>query len=160
MKDCVTVVGKYQVTKYASEADFLAQRPYEVGEPFKNLLVTAGLAEIWNLVTAQGGTAFSNANARLGVGDSSTAPAVGQTDLQAASNKTRKAMDATYPNTPVGGVEVFKSTFASGDANYDWREFGVFNAGSGGTMLSRTTSNQGTKVAGQVWVLTYTITLS
>lgn len=154
------ILGLFQVTKFRDQAALLAGAPYEVGEPFHNILVNVGLAEIWNLVTAQGGTAFSNANARLGVGDSSAAVAVGQTDLQAASNKFRKAMDVTYPITPVNGAEVWRSTFASGEANYAWNEFAVFNAGSGGAMMNRSLSTQGAKAAGQSWQFTYTITLS
>lgn len=158
--DAGRILGLFQVTKYADRASLVADRPYCVGRPFKNILVNLGMAEIWKLVTAQSGTAFSNANANLGVGDSSTAPAVGQTDLQAASNKLRKAMDATFPNAPVNGLEQWKSTFASGDANFAWNEFAVFNAAAAGTMMNRSISAQGTKTAGQVWVLTYSITLS
>jgi hypothetical protein len=40
---------------------------------------------------------YTNANARLGVGDSSAVFAATQTDLQAVTNKLRKAMDASYP---------------------------------------------------------------
>jgi hypothetical protein len=57
-------------------------------------------------------TFFTNTNARLGVGDSSTAFAAGQTDLQAASNKLRKAMEATYP-TRTDNVLAFQSLYGS-----------------------------------------------
>ena len=103
-------------------------------------------------------TAFNNANAYLGVGDSSTAFAAAQTDLQAASNKLRKAMDATYPQRSAN-IVTSQSTFGSSEANFAWNEFGTFNASSAGTMLQRKVSALGTKSSGQTWqfqvVLTY-----
>lgn len=106
-----------------------------------------------------GVTAFNNANAHIGVGDSSTAHAVGQTDLQAASNKLRKAMDATYPS---GGSNVitFRSTYGTSDANFAWNEWGVFNASSSGTMLNRKVESLGTKTNTQTWQFTVTLTFT
>lgn len=104
-------------------------------------------------------TFFNNANAHIGVGDSSTAFAAGQTDLQAASNKLRKAMDATYPS---GGSNVitFRSTFGTSDANFTWSEWGIFNASSAGTMLSRKVEALGTKTNTQTWQFTCTLTFT
>ena len=76
-------IGLFQIDRFDESG-----RLYDKGKPFHNIFVNTGLAEVWKLITGQGGTAFSNANAFLGVGDSSTAPAVSQTDLQAATNKT------------------------------------------------------------------------
>ena len=104
-------------------------------------------------------TAFNNANAHLGVGDSSTAHAAGQTDLQAASNKLRKAMDATYPSG-AANVITFRSTFGTGDANWAWNEWGTFNASSGGTMLNRKVESLGTKTSTQTWQFTTTLTFT
>jgi hypothetical protein len=104
-------------------------------------------------------TAFNNANAYIGVGDSTTAFAVGQTDLVAATNKTRKAMDATYPSG-ASNVITFRSTFATGDANYAWQEWGVFNAASSGTMLNRKVESLGTKTNTQTWQFTVTLTFT
>lgn len=104
-------------------------------------------------------TAFNNANAYIGVGDSSAAFSASQTDLQAASNKLRKAMDATYPS---GGANVltFRSTFATGDANWAWNEWGIFNGSSGGTMLNRKVESLGTKTNTQTWQFTTTLTIT
>ena len=63
-------------------------------------------------LTLATGTFFNNANSLIGVGDSMTAFAASQTDLQAASNKLRKAMDATYPQV-AANVLTFRSTFAT-----------------------------------------------
>lgn len=104
-------------------------------------------------------TSYNNANAYIGVGDSSTAFAVGQTDLQAATNKLRKAMQATYPQVSTN-VITWRSSFASADANYAWNEMAVFNASSGGNMLCRVVSSQGTKASGQTWQIDYALTLT
>lgn len=149
------IAGIFQIDRFDA-----AGRLYDHGKPFHNIFVNVGLAAVWNLVTAQGGTAFSNANARLGVGDSNAAPAVAQTDLQAASNKLRKAMNATYPVAPVNGLEQWQSDFTGAEANFSWQEFAIFDAGAAGTMMNRSISNQGTKTSGQTWRLTYSFTLS
>lgn len=102
-------------------------------------------------------TAFNNANARLGVGTSTTAHAVGQTDLLGTS--FRKAMDATFPTNSAGTL-TFKATFATTEANFAWAEFGTFNAGSGGTMLQRKVQALGTKPSSEQWVLTVTVAVA
>ena len=58
--------------------------------------------------------------------------------------------DAGYP-TRSGNVLTFKSTFGSSEANFVWNEWGVFNAMSGGVMLSRKVESMGEKVSGSVW---------
>lgn len=107
-------------------------------------------------------TAFNNANSYIGVGNSTTAFAAGQTDLQAAAgatNQLRKAMDATYPSGATNVIQ-FRSTFAVGDANFAWNEWGVFNAASGGTMLNRKVESLGTKTNTQTWQFTVTLTFT
>jgi hypothetical protein len=130
--------------------------PYEVGDVEGNILVTAGITALLNLLIAAGGTAFNNANANLGVGDSATAAAIGQTDLQAASNKVRAAMVATYPQVATNTV-TFRSDFTA--ANFVWNEWGTFNAAAAGTMLNRKVEALGTKASG-TWTLTVTITIT
>jgi len=98
-------------------------------------------------------TNYNNTNACLGVGDSNVAFADTQTDLQAATNKLRKGMDATYPTRAVREI-TWKATFESADANWAWLENGVFNAASAGEMLARDVENLGTKASGAVWVFT------
>ncbi len=129
-----------------------------------NTLVTVGL-QLWeDLLIGAGGTAYNNANAALGVGDSNAAFAVGQTNLQGAVNVTdriRKAMDATFPSRS-GGVITFRSTFATGEANFVWNEWAIFNnvTDGSGTMLNRAVTNLGTKTSASAWQLTTTEPLS
>lgn len=102
-------------------------------------------------------TLFNNANAHLGVGDSTTAFAAAQTDLQAATNKLRKAMDATYPQRS-SNVVTARATFGTSEANFAWEEVAYFNGSTGGTMMWRKVQALGTKPGTQSWELTATIT--
>lgn len=146
----------------------LAGLPFEVLEREGNLLMTVGAKDLWLGLRGSAITAFSNANARLGVGDSTTAAAAAQTDLQAASNKTRVAMNATYPK--VGTADglasdnqiQFQATFGSGVAEWGtgWQEWAIFNAASTGDMLNRKVENLGVKGASTTWTLTVTLSLS
>ena len=122
-------------------------------------LTNAGLAFITEAVIGTGSPLFNNANAYIGVGDSTTPFSVGQTDLQAATNKTYKPMYAGYPTIATDTL-VFQATFGTSDANYAWNEWAVFNAATSGVMLNRKVESLGTKSATQIWVLTVTLTLA
>lgn len=125
-----------------------------------NLLLNEGIQLLEDLLIGAGGTAYNNANAYLGVGDSNAAESASQTGLQAASNKTYKPMQATYPQRSAQTI-TWRAVFASGDANYAWNEFTIVNASTDtGTNLNRKTSAQGTKAAGQTWTLDVTVSLS
>lgn len=147
--------------------------PYEDVEWLENGLTIGGASIQWQTLigngTATGGQAltyYNNGNAHLGVGASSTAFADTQTDL--LTTPTRKAMDATYPlhtdTTGTAGSKsiVFRSTFATGDANIAWNEWGLFNGSSGGRMLNRAAGAGllGTKTSAATWVLTATLSLA
>lgn len=146
------------VEKFADEEAVRLDQPYERLVIPGNILVTVGIALLEDLLIGAGGTAFNNANARIGVGDSSTAAAVGQTDLQAATNKLRKGMEATFPSRS-GTTVSFKSSFATGEANFAWNEWAIFNSSSGATMLNRKVESMGTKSSG-VWTIEAAITIS
>jgi len=103
-------------------------------------------------------TLFDNANACIGVGDGNLAFDAAQTDLQ-GTNKFRKGMDTGYP-TRSANVLTFRSTYAGTEANFTWEEWGIFNAATGGTMLSRLVEYNGTKQSGQTWIFEVTITVS
>ena len=129
-------------------------------QQFFNLLANAGAALVEDLLIGAGGTVYSNANAYIGSGDSATAVSAAHTDLQAATNKLRKAMDATFPSR-ASQTLTFKSTFATGDANWQWNEMAVFNASSSGTMLCRSlVSSPFTKTSALSIVATYTWVVS
>jgi hypothetical protein len=157
------------VSPLGTDFEALRVKPYEVTEVAGNLLTTAGLQRLTNLLIGAGGQALTNTAARIGVGNSSTAAAVGQTDLQAAAGSTNRwfqPMDATFP-TAVNGVVTLRSTFATGDGNFVWAEVGTdigtptVTAGNtvNATLLNRFVQALGTKASGS-WVLTETITIS
>ena len=142
----------------------------EVTERSGNLLTTAGLTRLTSLATAAGGQGMSNTATRLGVGDSSTAATIADTDLAAAAGSTHRyfmTMDATYPQTSAG-VMTFKATFASADGNFAWNEWcvdiGTPTVAAGttvnGCMVNRKVASLGTKASGAVWAFTATITIS
>lgn len=120
-------------------------------------LTTAGINFLTQATIGQGST-FNSANARIGVGNGTTAFAASQTDLVGAS-KFRKGMDSGYP-TISGTKLTFKATFAQSEANFPWNEWGIFNAATGGVMLSRVVESNGTKQNNQTWVLEVELTFS
>lgn len=107
------------------------------------------------IIGGSGYTKFNNANAYIGVGNGTTAFSAAQTDLQGAS-KTRKGMDASYPQRTDNTV-TWSATYATGDANYAWEEWGLFNAASGGQMLNRKVENLGTKTSSATWQLAVSV---
>lgn len=181
---CHTVLDKY-----AGEIDYalpkhnglavtesgLVVESFETIEVEGNVLTIGGASVQWQTLIGNGTTTagqvltfFNNANAAIGVGDSTTAAADTQTDLSAATNKLRKAMDATYPlhsdsNSVAGAKSVsLRSTFATTDANWVWNEWGVFNSPTAATgrMLNRKVEALGTKTSAATWVLTVTLSLA
>ena len=162
---------RWTVRRFADDAAYRAGMPTPVvdadgqelpaiSEIDGNLLLNEGIALLLDLLIGAGGTAYNNANSYIGVGDSSTAEAASQTALQAASNKTYKAMQATYPSRAAQTV-TWRAVFASGDANYAWNEFTIVNANSdAGVNLNRKVSAQGTKASGQTWTVDVSITIS
>ena len=132
-------------------------KPYEVKEGEGNCLLNTGIDEIWDLIAGDSASHFNNAAAQIGVGDSSTAASPSQTDLQAASNKTYKAMESGYPTTATQKA-TFKSSFGESDANYAWNEW-VVKQSTSGKCLNRKAESLGTK-SGGTWTLEVSITLS
>jgi len=123
-------------------------------------LTTAGRNFIANAIINNGSPVFfTNAVAHLGAGDNTAIFAQAHTDLQAATNKFRQPMEATYPQIATN-VITFRALFATGDANYAWEEFAVFNAAAAGTMLTRKAQALGTKTSAAQWQLTVDVTVT
>lgn len=119
-------------------------------------LTDAGALAIAKLLMGDAQTIFNNANAKLGVGDSTSAFAKTQTDLQATTNKFRKLMDGGYP-TRAGATVTYRSSYSTSEALFAWQEWGVFNAApTGGDMLNRKveTLSASAKPNTQSWQLT------
>jgi len=87
----------------------------------KNLVVTAGKDAILKYIGKVATAGFAN---QIGVGDSTTAAAVGQTDLQASSNKLYKNIvdeDRLFI-TPTLFLSV---DFGYSEANFTWNELAI-----------------------------------
>jgi hypothetical protein len=80
--------------------------------------------------------------------------------LQAATNKFYKGMDATYPIV-AGQTVTFRSTFATGDANFSWQEATVASGNSDAAdNLNRKVQDMGTKTNTISRVITIAITIA
>lgn len=135
-----------------------------------NLLLNEGLQRLRDLLVVAGGTGYNNANAFIGVGDTNTAEAASQTELQAAAaatNRFYKGMNATFPATATQAA-TWASDFTTTEANFVWAEWTVSAAATsasgagfltGTTNLNRKVASLGTKVTG-TWTLSVTITFS
>lgn len=156
------IIRKFHGDREAYDAWIMGKGPgpFETKEIEGNLLLNAGITEALQLICGIAATAFSNANASIGVGDSATAAAASQDALQAAVNKAYATMEATYPQVSAQTM-TFRAVFGSAAANFSWQEFTVINgADDTGDNLNRKVSDQGTKVAGQTWTVDVAITLS
>jgi hypothetical protein len=160
IKDRANHQTRIIITKFADDAAYAGGRHYEQNVIDGNMLLNEGIGEMWDIICGLGSpTVYSNANAQIGVGDSSTSEAATQTDLQASTNKTWKAMESGYPQRSAQTV-TFRSVFGSADANYDWNEFSVRNGATADKNMNRKVSAQGTKASGQTWTVDVAITLS
>lgn len=142
-------------------------RPWESRIVPGNLLTTSGLDRLTKLLINTGSPqALTSTAVRLGVGDDSTAAAVGDSDLSTGSNQYYRVMDATYPQQ-ANGVVTFKATFGDSDANFAWNSWGIDvgtpTVTSSGTvaalLFNRKVASLGTKTSG-TWTLTVTVTFS
>lgn len=150
---------KLQINKFENNNLFEIIR-YSIPTLQEGMVVNLGKTHLAASLRGDSLTNFNNANSYLGVGDSSTAANVVQTDLQAATNKVRKAMDVGYPliygegGGPANPGEImYRSTFLTSEALFAWNEFALFNASTSGLMLDRFVYAAGTKPNTQIWEL-------
>jgi len=172
VKEGFSYKTQWTVRRYADDAAYAAGVTTEViggdGEVLPaesvidgNILLSEGIGELLDLLCGLGSpTAFSNANARIGVGDSTTAESAAHTGLQAASNKAYVGMESGYPSRS-GTTVTFRAVFDGSTANYAWKEFTVVNGASDtGKNLNRKVADNGVKASGQIWTCDVTLTLS
>ncbi len=159
MADQLNWRPKWTIEKYDNDEAFNKGIPSDVLAFEGNLLLNEGITALLNLLIGAAETNFSNANARIGVGNSNTAAVATQTGLQGAS-KAFKAMDATYPQVSNQTV-TFRSTFTGSEGNFAWEEITVVSAADDtGDNLNRKVQSMGTKVSPAVWTVSLEITLS
>jgi len=116
-----------------------------------NMVVQAGKDWIISRMT----TGSAGLMSHMAIGNGNTAPALGQTALISQLARIPFTSINVLANT-VTFVAVFNAGVGTGALV----EAGLFNAGSGGTMLARTTFGTLTKAAGDVVTVTWTITIS
>ena len=134
-----------------------ATRPYEIIRRRGNLLLNEGINALWTLVCGGAETAYTNANARLGVGDSATAALATQTGLLGTA--AYAGMDGGFPTYGTLQKAVFQSSFADAVANFTWNEWSLDNGNAANKNLNRKVENLGTKASG-IWILQISITIS
>lgn len=147
----------------------------EIMEVAGNLLLNEGIQRFEDLTMVATGLVsnqvatnyWSNTNTYLGVGDSVTAEAATQVELQAATNRFYKVMNATYPSRSSQTI-TFQADYTTTEANYVWAEWAIAAgattaSGAGfttGTInLNRKVAALGTKASG-TWTLSGQITFA
>jgi hypothetical protein len=151
---------KWTIERFASQKDFEKGKSYSKSVVNHNCLANEGINELWTIVcSAANGDKYDNTNANLIVGTGSGAATATDTEATFTAG-VKQTMDGGYPTYGTDQKATWRATYAAGEANQVWQEFGVLNAASGGDLLNRLVSNQGTKTVGQVWQLTFEITLS
>jgi hypothetical protein len=139
-------------------------RPYSVTEHHGNVITNAGWQAALASATGSGSPLFTSTHGRLGVGTSTTAATAADTTL---GTPTLFKFMAAAPSVGSGTNRTwtFVATFASGDANVHWQEFGLDTGTTDGSTVSGTfynhaVSDQSTKVSGQVWTATATVSFT
>lgn len=160
VKDRINWEATWRIEKYENDKALQEGKPYEVKEIPGNLLLNEGVTEMLNLLIGSTATAFNNANARIGVGDSSTAAVATQTGLQ-GTNKLYKAMDAGYPQISNQTV-TWRATFGANEAAFTWNEFTVANGAddTAKNLNRKVDTTIGTKGSSPTWVISLAVTIS
>jgi len=99
----------------------------------KNLMVDAGKISILKYLGNISGGGYANG---IGVGDSTTAAASGQTDLQASSNKLWKSI-ASGNRVLVSDTLYLSTDFGYSEGNFTWNELGLRDSQGTPVMLAR-----------------------
>lgn len=141
--------------------------PYEVFQRDNaNMILQAGWAALLGGIAGTSiATKWSSTVGRIGVGDSTTAAAYTQTDLQASASKYYQLCGAapTVTTSSSPPTLVFSATFGTGVANFAWNEFVTDEGTASNTgpvvavCLNRGQVAMGTKASGQTWTATETI---
>lgn len=116
----------------------------------KNLIVTAGKAFLANAIINSSASPFTN----MAIGTGTTAAAVGDTAL--GSELARSVFTSS---SVASNVVSLSTTYAAGTGTGALTEAGIFNAGSGGTMLSRVVFSAINKGSADSLTISWTITV-
>lgn len=179
IRECQWALGLDREPIGAELLDYWSTRggPRETVRVDGNLLTRQGRKRLMDrLAGTASNQALDATHARIGVGNSNTAAADTQTDLQASagsSNRQFKLVDSA-PSVGTGassGVLTFVATFSTGVGNFAWEEWGIDGGTADGTtvttegnttpgLINRKVTSLGTKTSAAAWVFTVTITIT
>jgi hypothetical protein len=151
-----------------------------------NLITTAGLGNLTNLLIAGGGDGLTAAKTVLGVGSTATAAAVGDTALGANGTAGNGTVGCWYiaadsaptrtTTTVTNDTVQVVGTFNTSASDFAWQEWGwAVQSGTGAitpsatlasttagteTLINHKIASMGTKAGGATWVLTTKVTFS
>jgi hypothetical protein len=141
------VTGEVNIKLYDSHGNLKDERTTH------NLVVSAGKIYIAGRMQ---GTSVPTVMGNMAIGTSTATPAVGQTQLTTEAGRVALA---SFTNGGTAAVTA-TATFPAGTGTGAITEAGIFNAGSAGTMLCRTTFPVVNKAAGDSIAITWIITVS
>lgn len=149
-----SIHGRATVWKYVDEEHYLAGRPFAVVKTMPNEIMYSGASAVWQMMTGTWADLPFGGTSAIGVGDGSGGGRT-LTDLT-GGNKKRKGMKPGYPEHHPDNDELstrckYRSLFLGGEANFTWREWGIFNSVAGGQILNHEVQNNGRKRSGMVW---------
>lgn len=144
--------------------------PDESREYEHNVLCTAGITRLLNLLIGAGGQAYDATHTRVLVGDGGGSAPTGtaaDTDLTAIVNAAnRYGQLVSGANTVSTNVLTIAATFATGNGNFHWFEFAFDQAAASGAtaatapLLNHKGLDMGTKSSSIAWAFTGTVTIT
>jgi hypothetical protein len=115
----VPLNGHVRIRAWEKQPDGTEKEVYD--KTIKNLVVDAGKVSILKYIGSMSGGGYA---AQIGVGDSTTAAAAAQTDLQASTNKYWKSI-ATADRVLLVTTLYLSVDFGYSEGNYTWNELGL-----------------------------------
>lgn len=145
MNELLNATGQVSVEVYGPDGN-LKEKAH-----IPNLVVQVGR----DFIASRMKDATANVMSHMAVGEDNTTPAIGNTAL--GTEIGRVALDSTAVNN---NVVTYVATFPAGTGTGGLEEAGIFNDGTAGTMLCRTTFAIVNKAAADSMVITWAITIS
>jgi hypothetical protein len=145
VNDSLKIKGDVKISVFDQNNNIKDQRE------INNLVVATGKNYISERMTAN----TTNIMSHMAVGSGNVAPTTSDTTLDTETDRI------VFDSTPLvtSNVITYVTTYPAGNATGTIAEAGIFNAGSGGTMLCRTNFNEINKGASDVIVITWNITV-
>lgn len=134
-KMIVPLNGHVRIQAWEKQEDGTEKEIYN--RTIKNLVVNAGKESILKYLGNITGGGYANA---IGVGDSTTTAAAGQTDLQASSNKYWKSITST-DRVFLNNTLYVSADFGYTEANFTWNELGIRDNQGSPMMWARQTDS-------------------